>query len=103
MVIEPGSNVSVNTNAKARQNAPSTTSSAVQTANADTTTSASKSESVSLSDTGKTLAQLEAKIASSPEVDIVKVDAIKSAIANGTYNIDDTAIATKLLAQDAIL
>lgn len=60
-------------------------------------------DSVSLSLTGKSLASLEANLANTPEVDSAKVEALKAAVANGTYQVDASAIADKMLAQDKLL
>lgn len=60
-------------------------------------------DNVSLSFTGKSLAALEANLASTAEVDTAKVEALKTAIANGTYKADASAIAEKMLAQDKLL
>ena len=63
----------------------------------------SDGDSVSLSLTGKSLASLEAILANTPEVDSARVDALKAAVANGTYKVDASAIADKMLAQDKLL
>lgn len=63
----------------------------------------SEGDSVSLSLTGKSLASLEANLANTPEVDSARVEALKAAVANGTYKVDASAIADKMLAQDKLL
>ena len=60
-------------------------------------------EKVSLSVTGKSLAQMESNLAGIPDVDSAKVRALKSAIENGSYRIDETTIADRILAQDDLL
>jgi negative regulator of flagellin synthesis FlgM len=52
------------------------------------------SDKVSLSDT---LAKLEATLAEVPEVDTAKVDAIKQAIEDGSYQIDSQELARKMI------
>ena len=59
-------------------------------------------DSVSLSVTGKTLAQLEASLGGSEEVNIEKVKALKLAIENGSYRPDPAVIAEKMLADDSL-
>ena len=59
-------------------------------------------DSVSLSVTGKSLAQLEASLAGTDEVNVEKVRAIKAAIDNGSYRPDPVVIAEKMLADDSL-
>lgn len=54
-------------------------------------------DSVSLSGAGKAMSRLEAQVQSSPDVDQQKVAAIKTAIANGSYSPNPSAIADKML------
>lgn len=54
-------------------------------------------DSVSLSGAGKAMSRLEASVQSSPDVDQQKVAAIKTAIANGSYSPNPSAIADKML------
>lgn len=104
MVIDSGNNFPANNNAgKARQSSTTHVSDKKPAEQNTANEVSAKSESVSLSDAGKSLVQLEAKVASSPDVDIAKVDAIKTAIANDSYNIDDAAIASALLSQENLL
>jgi len=59
--------------------------------------SAQKSEdSVKLSNQVQSLQSLEGKIKDMPEVDQARVDSIKSAIANGEYQIDYERLATAI-------
>lgn len=54
-------------------------------------------DSVSLSGAGQAMHRLEAQVQSSPDVDQQKVAAIKTALANGSYSPDPSAIAEKML------
>lgn len=54
----------------------------------------STSDKVSLSDT---LALLEQSLAEVPDVDIAKVEAIKQAIEDGSYQIDSMELARKMI------
>ncbi|MBU2985877.1 flagellar biosynthesis anti-sigma factor FlgM [Saccharophagus degradans] len=60
-------------------------------------------DSVSLSNAGKSLAQLEAGLASAPDVDMNKVERVRAELNNGSYSPDDKAIARALLSQDELL
>ncbi len=64
------------------------------------TRSSSAADSVSLTDTAARLQKLEGTIAALPVVDAQRVEAIRSAIANGEYQIDAQSIAEKMLAFD---
>jgi negative regulator of flagellin synthesis FlgM len=59
-----------------------------------TSPTGTQADKVSLSDT---LAKLEATLAEVPEVDRAKVDAIKQAIEDGSYNIDSQELARKMI------
>lgn len=104
MVIDPGNNL----------NSPSTTSSgAAKTRPAvqgrapaqleNERTPAQSQDSVSLSQQGQALARLSSELSSAPDVDQDKVAAIRNALANGSYQIDGQAIASKMLEQDDLL
>ena len=67
------------------------------------TASSSVSDQVELSSQAQTLKNLEAKLADLPEVDEERVAALKSAIENGEYQINDQRVADKLLSTDALL
>lgn len=66
------------------------------------TGSDSASDNVSLSISGKTLAQVEASLAEAPDIDEAKVAVIKAAIANGSYKVDPDKIAASILAQESL-
>lgn len=60
-------------------------------------------DSVSLSDAGKSLAHLEASLASAQDVDMSKVERVRAELNSGSYTPDDKAIASALLSQDELL
>lgn len=67
--------------------------------------SASRSEpqdSVKLSDEAKALAALQKRLAESPEVRTEKVEALKRAIANGTYRVSAEDIADAILREGGL-
>ena len=63
--------------------------------------SASSTDSVSLTDTAARLQKLENTISALPVVDSQRVEDIRSAIANGEYQIDAESIADKMMSYDA--
>ncbi len=65
-------------------------------------TGASTQESVSLSQQGQNLSKLEANIQNAPAVNEDRVAALKKAVADGSYQINATSIAGKLLSQDQL-
>ncbi len=60
-------------------------------------------DSVSLSQAGHNLSRLEAQIAASPDFDVERVEAIKQAIADGSYSIDPEKLAENILKLDGLL
>lgn len=58
---------------------------------------------VELSSQAQGLQKLEVQIASAADVDTAKVDRIRQAIEDGTYQIDAENIASKLLEADSLL
>ena len=64
---------------------------------------ASTSDEVSLSNQALTLQSLEEKARSQPDVNLARVEAIKTALANNEFNIDNLVLADKLLASDDLL
>lgn len=58
---------------------------------------ASSRDTVSLTPQAQQLRDLESRIADLPEVDSNRVNAIKDAIANGSYEIDANRIAEKMI------
>jgi negative regulator of flagellin synthesis FlgM len=61
---------------------------------------AQPAETVNLTRSGVLLARLEEALQTLPAVDVERVRAIKDALASGSYEIDDRAIADKLLQLD---
>ncbi|MEM7764365.1 MAG: flagellar biosynthesis anti-sigma factor FlgM [Pseudomonadota bacterium] len=59
------------------------------------------SDTVALTDGAKLLARVEAELASAADIDVERVTALKESIATGNYQVDDNAIADKLLRSDA--
>ena len=58
---------------------------------------------VRITDTAAKLRQLEATIATQPVVDTQKVESIKKAIADGTYQVNSTRTAEKMAALESLL
>ena len=61
------------------------------------------SSSVNLTQTANSLQALEKSIAAAPEVDQQKVDAVRKAINEGSYQVDSERTATKLIDFDTAL
>ena len=59
-------------------------------------------QDVSLSSEAQTLSRLEAQIKASPDVNTSRVEEIKQAIADGTFEINADRIAEKMLSQDVL-
>lgn len=59
-------------------------------------------DNVELSERAKELSRMETQLASSGDVDVNRVETIRSAIENGSYQIDPDSIATKMLDSDAL-
>ncbi|MDJ0877677.1 MAG: flagellar biosynthesis anti-sigma factor FlgM [Halieaceae bacterium] len=68
---------------------------------AATAPAAGGADSVELTDKARQLQQLEEKLAEFPAVDSQRVDAIRKAIADGSYKIDAELIAERMLSQEA--
>ena len=67
---------------------------------AERASQAQTSDQLSLTSSAQLLKELNEAIAASPEVDQSRVDAIKQAIADGSYEVDSGRIADKLLNLD---
>lgn len=103
MVIEPGNGIN-SSNSAAGKTRQSTARSGAETSDASSPAANKHSaDSVSLSNKGQSLNRVEAAIANVPDIDSQKVAAIKSSIEDGSYKINASAIAGKLLAQDELL
>ena len=61
------------------------------------------SNEVKLTETASKLRLLEAKIASQPVVDTQKVESIKKAITDGSYNVNSVRTAEKMAAFESLL
>ncbi|WP_166263667.1 flagellar biosynthesis anti-sigma factor FlgM [Marinobacter caseinilyticus] len=61
---------------------------------------ATRGDSVSLSSQAKNLKQLEQGLDSFPEMDDERIEAIKAALADGSYKIDAEKLAQKMLDMD---
>jgi len=64
---------------------------------------ATPGDEVKLTDTAAKLRQLEAKIAGQPVVDSQKVEGIKKAIADGSYQVNAVRTADKMAAFESLL
>ena len=99
MVIHSNSNIGTTgtTAGKAKQSTALTTPvPATETKN----TTKTETDSVSLSQQAQNIAKIEANIAKLPDIDSAKVAEVKAALESGSYQIDDYAIAGKMLAED---
>lgn len=63
----------------------------------------STADTVSLTETSAQLRSIESSLASLPVVDTQRVEAIKLAIADGSYEVDSASIADKLIDFEQIL
>jgi len=72
-------------------------------ADQDSTGRPSTADTVSLTDTSAQLRSIENSLASLPVVDTQRVEAIKLAIADGSYQIDAESVADKLINFEQIL
>ncbi len=70
---------------------------------AETTASQDQQDSVALTDTAKSLANVEQHLASLPEVNRARVDQLKQSINEGTYAVNSEKIAAKILAMEDLL
>ena len=103
MVIDPGRNINSSSNAasKTRQNAAKPDE--ARSTNSTEKANSFSSDSVTLSNTAQSLSRIEAAVQGADEVNAAKVAEIKTAIDNGTYEIDTQKIAAKILAQDDLV
>jgi len=74
---------------------------AEQSKSSDTQTASNtrsvKQDAVSLSDQGKAIGQMQSQMASKPPFDSAKVQAIKDAIANGSYVVNADKLADNMI------
>lgn len=90
-----------------RSGQPLTTRNVQNTANGSSSASAqgathaasahNKGDAVSLSSQGKAVGQIHQQLAAEPSFDSVKVEAIKNAIANGSYVVDAEKLAANIM------
>ena len=71
---------------------------ASSTAEPETKTRPVIQDTVRVTDEAATLQRLEKNVADAPVVDTQRVEAIRAAIANGTYTVDAEKTATKMIA-----
>lgn len=100
MVIEPGHNNRINTQANNAGKSPVAPQPASNPPAPSAPVAKPPTDSVSLSAKGQAVSKLEAKISSLPDVDMDKVQKAKDAISSGQYAIDSAALADKMIAQD---
>lgn len=70
---------------------------------AGTPAAPAKTDQVSLTDTAARLRELEALLAEAPAVDPARVEALRQAIRDGRYEIDNAHVADKLIALERSL
>ena len=63
----------------------------------------SATDTVSLSDNAVQLGKVERTVASAPVIDAQRVEQLKQAIANGSYEVDAKAVADKLMQFESML
>lgn len=66
-------------------------------------TKAAGQDTVKLTDQAQSLSQLEQKISDAPDTNSSKVDSIKAAIMDGSYQINSDSIAKKLMSSETAL
>ena len=69
----------------------------------NTAVNSGQSDEVELSSQVQTLQALEAKLQAVAEVNIDRVESIKQALEEGSFNIDDLVLADKLINSDTLL
>lgn len=66
----------------------------------NTGASSKAADKVSISSQAKVLSDLESKLSKLPDVDMERVDKLKQAISDGSYQINEQSIADKMLNSD---
>ncbi len=69
----------------------------------ETSQDAARVDSVNLTDTGRQLSRLENEIRNVPVVDTKRVDSVRESVNDGTYTVDNRAVAHKLMQFEAYL
>ena len=106
MAININNDLTSNTTTNSRQKAAAAdkaSSKSESTPAPISSASSSEKDNVELSPEAQLLKGLEIKIQQAPDVDTPKVDAIKQAIAEGSYSINVERITEKLLSSDQLL
>lgn len=57
-------------------------------------------DTVALTDGARLLQKVESELANAADVDVTRVNALKDAVADGSYKIDDRTVADKILRSD---
>lgn len=65
--------------------------------------SAGATDSVNLTDAGRQLARLEGEIRDLPVVDSKRVEAVRESVNDGTYQVDNRAVAQKVMQFEAYI
>ncbi len=97
--VPPTSTSSVDTGGNSR----SVTNPPVDTASDKTTSQGTRTDQVSLTPTAQQLRGLEEQIANQPVVDTQKVNAVRDALANGSFEIDPNSVAGKMMSLERAL
>lgn len=64
---------------------------------------AARADSVNLTDAGRQMARLEGEIRDLPVVDSKRVEAVRESVNDGTYTVDNRAVAQKLMQFEAYI
>lgn len=67
---------------------------------ANTGASSKAADKVSISSQAKVLSDLESKLSQLPDVDMERVDKLKQAITDGSYQVNEQSVADKMLNSD---
>lgn len=70
---------------------------------AQTQAEAARGDSVNLTEAGRQLARLEGEIRDQPVVDAQRVEAVRESVNDGTYTVDNRAVAQKLVQYEAYI
>lgn len=65
--------------------------------------SSARTDSVNLTDAGRQLSQLEGALRDVPVVDTQRVEAVRESVNDGTYTVDNRAVAHKLMQFEAYI
>ena len=101
MVIDPNS-IGHATTAGAKNKPPAGEKAQSDSKDAKPSSSPRLGDNVSLSPEAKSIGKLESALAEAPDVDSDKVNAVRSTLASGQYQINADTIAAKLIDQDSL-